>query len=130
MLLTRLKYGFSIKTLQNGSFLSNFFDSFSSQKLIFILLIFHFYNVQKMPKFDEITNENNEDHNKKWPYILDHPCRIMITGGYGLGKTNGLLNLIKEQDSDLFTAIEKIYLYAKDLTEPKHQLLIKKRENA
>ena len=83
-----------------------------------------------MPKFNEITNENNEDHNKKWPYILDHPCRIMITGGYGLGKTNGLLNLIKEQDSDLFTAIEKIYLYAKDLTEPKYQLLIKKRENA
>ena len=28
-----------------------------------------------------ITNENNEDHNKKWPYIPDHPYRVLITGG-------------------------------------------------
>ena len=36
--------------------------------------------------------------------------RILIIGGYGSGKTNTLLNLIKEQkDTD------KIYLYAKDL---------------
>ena len=34
-----------------------------------------------------------------------------------------MLNLIKEQDSD------KIYLYAKDLNEPKYQFLIKKRED-
>ena len=36
-----------------------------------------------------------------------------------------LLNLIKEQDN-----IDKIYLYAKDLSEPKHEFLIKKCENA
>ena len=41
-----------------------------------------------------------------------------------------MLNLIKEEDSDLFTAIDKIYLYAKDLNEVKYQLLIKKREYA
>ena len=38
-----------------------------------------------------------------------------------------MLNLIKEQDSD--NLIGKIYLYAKDLNEPKCQFLIKKRED-
>ena len=35
-----------------------------------------------------------------------------------------LLNLINEQDD-----IDKIYVYAKDLSEPKYESLIKKREN-
>ena len=35
--------------------------------------------------------------------------------------------MIKKQDID--NLIDKIYLYAKDLNEPKYQLLIKKREN-
>ena len=48
----------------------------------------------------------------------------MITGGSGSGKTNPLLNLIKEQDN-----IDKIYLYAKDLSEPKYEFLIKKRKD-
>ena len=39
-----------------------------------------------------------------------------------------MLNLIKERDSD--SLIDKIYLYAKDLSELKYQFLIKKRENA
>ena len=49
----------------------------------------------------------------------------MVIGGSGRGKTNSLLNLIKEQDD-----IDKICLYAKDLSEPKYQFLIKKREDA
>ena len=27
--------------------------------------------------------ENNTEHNENWPYILDHPYRILITGGLG-----------------------------------------------
>ena len=50
--------------------------------------------------------------------------RILITGGSGSGKTNTLLNLIKEQDNDNIS--DKIYLYAKDLSEPKHEFLIEK----
>ena len=75
----------------------------------------------------DITNEHNEYHNKKWPYIPDHPCRMLIIRGSGSGKTNGLLNLIKEQDID--NLIDKIYLYAKDLNEPKYQFLIKRCED-
>ena len=59
----------------------------------------------------------------KWPYIPDHPYRILIIGGSGSGKTNALLNLINNQPD-----IDKIYLYAKDPYEGKYQYLINKRE--
>ena len=78
-----------------------------------------------MIKLDSITNENNKEHNERWPYIADHPYRTMIIGDSGWGKTNTLLNLIKEQDD-----IDKICLYAKDLSKPKYEYLIKKREDA
>ena len=61
-------------------------------------------------------------HNKNWSYILDHPCRILIIGGSEFGKTNTLINLINEQND-----IDKIYLYARDLNEPKYKYLIKTR---
>ena len=48
---------------------------------------------------------------------------VQILGGLGSGKTNTLLNLITEQND-----IDKIYLYAKDLSEPKYEFLIKNRE--
>ena len=64
-------------------------------------------------------------NNEKWPYIPDHPYRILIIGGSGSGKTNTLLNLINEQED-----IDKTYLYAKDLIEPKYEYLIKNRENS
>ena len=77
-----------------------------------------------MINLDSITNENNKEHNEKWPFIPDHPYRILIIGGSGSGKTNALLNLIIEQND-----IDKIYLPAKDLSEPKYEFLIKKRED-
>ena len=30
-----------------------------------------------MINLDSITNENNKKHNEKWPYIPDHPYRIL-----------------------------------------------------
>ena len=78
-----------------------------------------------MINLDSITNENNKEHNEKWPYIPDNPYRIMIIGSSGSGKTKALLNLINEQDN-----IDKIYLYAKDLSKPEYEFLIKKHENA
>ena len=72
-----------------------------------------------MINLDSITNENNKEHCEKWPFIPDYPYRILTIGGSGSGKTNVLLTLIKEQDD-----IDKIYLYAKDLSEPKNGFLI------
>ena len=60
-----------------------------------------------MFNLDDITNENNEDHNKKLPYIPDHPYRILITGGAESVKTNALLNSIREHDFDELT--DKIF---------------------
>ena len=64
-----------------------------------------------MFNLDDLRNEHKKEHNKKWPFVPDHPNRILIIGGSGSGKTNVWLNLIKEQDD-----FDKIYLYAKDLS--------------
>ena len=66
-----------------------------------------------MFNLDTVTSKND---NKTWLY------RMLIIDPSGSGKTNALLNLI-QQDNNI---IDKIYLYAKDLEEPKYQLLIKK----
>ena len=77
-----------------------------------------------MINLDRITNENNKERNEKWPFIPDHPYKTLVIGGSGSGKTNAFLNFIKEQDD-----IDKIYLYTKDLSEPKYEFLIKKCED-
>ena len=76
-----------------------------------------------MINFDKYKNENKKEHNLNWPYIPDHPYRILIIGGSGTGKTNALLNLINNQKD-----IDKICLYANDPYEDKYQYLINKRE--
>ena len=68
-----------------------------------------------MINFDEYTNENIIEYNSNWPYIPDHPYRILIVGGSGSGKTNALPNLINNHPN-----IDKIYLYAKDPFEKKY----------
>ena len=60
-------------------------------------------------------------HNTDWLYAPDHPFRILIIGGSGLGKTNASLNLISHQPD-----VDKIYIYPKDLYEAKYQFLIQK----
>ena len=72
---------------------------------------------------DDYGNENKTEHNKNWPYIPDHPYRILIIGGSGSGKTN-LLSILIENQPD----IHKVYLYAKDPYEAKYQYFINKRE--
>ena len=67
-----------------------------------------------MLKLDNITNGNNQNYNKKWPFIPNHSSLNLMTGGSGSGKTTALLNLINEQNN-----IDKTYLYAKDLRAPK-----------
>ena len=77
-----------------------------------------------MINLDEYVNENKNLNNKNWPYIRDNPYRILIIGVSRSGKTNALINLISEQND-----IDKIYLYARYLNEPKYEYLIKKRED-
>ena len=82
-----------------------------------------------MINFDDYVNEiafnkNRTKRNKNWPYIPDHPYRILRTGGSGSAKTNLLSNLIENQ-----LDIDKIYLYVKDPNESKYKYLINKRES-
>ena len=77
-----------------------------------------------MINLDSITKEKKKKHNEKQPFIPDHPYRILIINGSESEKTNGLLNLIKEQDDT-----DKFYLHAKDLSEPEYEFLIKKRKD-
>ena len=68
-----------------------------------------------MFNFDNITGK---DENNGWPF------RKLIIGPSRSGKNNDLLNSIQKDPN----IIDKIYLYAKDLEEPKYQLLINKKE--
>ena len=73
-----------------------------------------------MLNLDNICNNKSDDEN--WPF------RMLIIGPSGSGKTNTLLHLV--QNLNETTPVDKIYLYDKDLNEPKYELLINNRENA
>ena len=70
-----------------------------------------------------MLNLDNIVSNKKIKEDDDWPFRMLIIGPSGSGKTNTLLHLINN-----LHPIDKIYLYAKDLHEPKYEYLINKRE--
>ena len=71
-----------------------------------------------MLNHDKIVNNKIEDE--------DCPFRMLIIGPSGSGKTNTLLHLINNLNKT--TLIDKIYLYAKDLAEPKYEFLINNRK--
>ena len=69
--------------------------------------------------YDNVTKRK---HRLRSP---DHPYRTLIIGGSGSVKTNAVPNLIKQQDDDDYSIIDKIYLNVKDTHETKYQYLIK-----
>ena len=72
-----------------------------------------------MLNLDDIVSnkKENKDH------IL--PFRMLIIGPSSYGKTNTVLHLTNN-----LHPIDKIYLYAKDIHEPRYEYLINKREQA
>ena len=60
-------------------------------------------NIVSNKKINKIKEDTN------WPF------RVLIIGQSGSGKTNTLLHLINN-----LHPIDKIYLYAKDIHEPKY----------
>ena len=73
----------------------------------------------KMLNLDDIVTKKKGNKNNILPF------RMLIIGPSGSAKTSTLLHLI----NNLHT-IDKIYLYAKDIHEPKYEYLINKREQA
>ena len=73
-----------------------------------------------MLNLDKIVGNKQEQND--WPF------RMLIIDPSGSGKTNMLLHLIQKlNDTD---PIDKIYLYAKDLSEAKYEYLINKRKKS
>ena len=70
-----------------------------------------------MLNLDNIVSNKNENKDNNWPF------RMLIIGPSGSGKTNTLLHLINN-----LNPIDKIYLYAKDLSEAKYEYFINKRQ--
>ena len=50
-----------------------------------------------MINFDITQMKKKTQHNLKWPYIPDHPYKILTIGGSGSEKTNASLSLINNQ---------------------------------
>ena len=69
------------------------------------------FNLDNIPK---------KDDNRDWLY------RKLINGHSGSGKTNYLFNSIQKDNN----IIDKIYLYAKDLAEPKYKFLIENKRKS
>ena len=59
--------------------------------------------------YDESVEIND---NPNWPYILDHPCRILIIGGLRSDRTNVLLNVIKYQLLDIAKLIYMLKIHS------------------
>ena len=77
-----------------------------------------------MINFDDAIKENIKKSDSNWSEIPDQPCRILIDGGSGSGKTITLLNLVNHEPD-----IDKIILYVKDPYEVRYQFLINKRKS-
>ena len=75
-----------------------------------------------MLNLDNIINSKYQNDDE------DLPFRMLIIGPSGFGKTSVLLHLIKSLHDT--HPVDNIYLYAKDLGEPKYEFLINNRRNA
>ena len=75
-----------------------------------------------MLNLDNIVSNKNENKDNNWPF------RMLIIGPSGSGKTITLFHLIRNLNET--TPVDKIYLYPKDLSEPKYEFLINNRKNA
>ena len=74
-----------------------------------------------MLKLDNIVSNKKKSSSED----NDWPFRMLIIGPSGSSKTNTLLHLINN-----LHPIDKIYLYATDIHEPKYEYLINKRQQA
>ena len=72
-----------------------------------------------MLNLDNIVSNKKENKDNNWSFTM------LIIGSSGSGKTNTLLHLINN-----LHPIDKIYLYATDIHEPKYEYLINKKEKA
>ncbi len=78
--------------------------------------------------FEEIAKkeiDNPYEFEKNHFLLPQHFFRMIVVGSSGSGKTNTVLNMLINPKSDMTIKWDKLYLYAKDIQEPKYEYLIK-----
>ena len=73
-----------------------------------------------MISYGDITKKNMDKQNLNWVRSHNHSYKLLIIGDSRSGKTNALLNLIKQQDGEDCSITDKIYLYVKNPNETKY----------
>ena len=73
-----------------------------------------------MISYGGITKKNMDKQNLNWVRSPNHSYKLLIIGDSRSGKTNALLDLIKQQDGEDCSIIDKIYLYVKNPNETKY----------
>ena len=85
------------------------------------MLKFILYNLyMRIPNYNS-KNTNNGNYRKLYPYMPSNTFRMLICGPSGCGKTNTLMHMLYN-----LLYFDKIYLYAKNLEQPKYRELLEK----
>ena len=72
----------------------------------------------KIPNYDSAST-NRSNYKQLLPYMPSNTFRMLICGPSGCGKTNTLMHMLYQL---LF--YDKVYLYAKNLEQPKYMQLL------
>ena len=76
---------------------------------------FKIENMDSLAREDKVNDESNQIHE----LLPRHPCRILMVGGSGQGKSNLALNMLYKP----MLVFDKLYVYSAMLDQPKYKFL-------
>lgn len=76
---------------------------------------FEIENMDTLAREDKINDKNNQIHE----LLPKHPCRLLMVGGSGQGKSNLALNMLYKP----MLVFDKLYVYSSMLDQPKYKFL-------
>lgn len=76
---------------------------------------FDIENMDTLAREDKVNDKNNQIHE----LLPKHPCRLLIVGGSGQGKSNLALNMLYKP----MLVFDKLYVYSSMLDQPKYKFL-------
>lgn len=76
---------------------------------------FEIENMDTLAREDKVNDKNNQIHE----LLPKHPCRILMVGGSGQGKSNLALNMLYKP----MLVFDKLYVYSSMLDQPKYKFL-------